>query len=155
MPAVTIAPADLVPFATIPEAKAVEMIADALSMATLVAPCIADEDFAHPGAAKAVIRGAILRWHDAGSGAVTQRSAGVYQETIDSTTRRNSMFWPSEIEQLQAMCRTAGDGGAFAVDTVGVETIQHAEICSLNFGSLYCSCGAILTQGLALWERDV
>jgi len=31
--------------------------------------------------------------------------------------------------------------GAFAIDMVGVSTI-HLPWCSLNFGALYCSCGA-------------
>lgn len=151
MPAVTITPDDLAPFASIPDEKAEAMIADALAMAGLVAPCITDEDFAHPDAAKAVIRGAILRWHEAGTGAVQQQTAGPYGQTLDTRQPRRSMFWPSEIEQLQSMCATDGSG-AFSIDTVPSAVIIHADICALNFGAQYCSCGAVLTQSLPLYE---
>lgn len=40
---------------------------------------------------------------------------------------------------------TAPTGGAFAVDTYGGSGV-HAAMCSLNFGALYCSCGADLTN---------
>lgn len=152
MTAVTISPSDLAPFADIDEAKAAAMIADALGMAKLIAPCIAEADFAYPDAAKAVIRGAVLRWNDAGTGAITTRQAGPYQQVIDSNTRRNNLFWPSEITQLQSMCRDSS--GAFAIDTAPAVAVVHADICSLNFGAEYCSCGAILTGYAPLWEND-
>ncbi|QDP43637.1 head-to-tail adaptor [Gordonia phage PhorbesPhlower] len=152
MPAVSLTPEDLVPFAVISESKALAMIEDALETARLIAPCIAEDDFAYPGAAKAVIRGAILRWNDTGAGGVTtQSTAGPISETV--TTTRRAMFWPSEIEQLQSMCRDGKKAGAFSVDTVPTENIQHADICSINFGATYCSCGAILTGMLPLWEN--
>lgn len=152
MPAVTITPDDLAPFATIDSAKAEAMIADALGMAKLIAPCIDTADFAYADAAKAVIRGAVLRWNDAGTGAVTTRQAGPYQQVIDSNTRRNNLFWPSEITQLQSMCRDSS--GAFAIDTAPEVKVIHADICALNFGAQYCSCGAILTGYAPLWETD-
>lgn len=151
MPAVEISPADLEPFATIDEVKAQAMIDDALAMARLVAPCIDTAEFEHAGAAKAVIRGAILRWHDSGSGAVSQRTAGPFGETIDTRQTRRSMFWPSEIEQLQKMCQAADSGGAWGYDALGCLLPQHADICALNFGATYCSCGAVLA-GAPLWE---
>lgn len=47
---------------------------------------------------------------------------------------------------------TSPTGGAFAVDTVRCAG-NHADICSLYFGALYCSCGADLTAGMyPLWE---
>jgi hypothetical protein len=115
MPAVTITPADLDPFADIDSAKAQAMIDDALGMATMVAPCILEDSFAFPDAAKAVIRGAILRWNDAGTGAITTRQAGPYQQVIDSNTRRNNLFWPSEITQLRGMC-ASNSRTAYVVD---------------------------------------
>lgn len=118
-------PADLAPFATIDEAKASAMIEDAEAMATLAAPCITDPTFQDDtglvSAVRAVLRGAILRWHDAGAGAVSQQSAGPFQQTLDTRQVRKGMFWPSEIEQLRDLCKTfAGehDGGAFEVDTM-------------------------------------
>lgn len=77
-------PADLTHFATIPRAKAAAMIEDALGMAAVVAPCITAGGFAHRRAAKAVLRGAILRWHEAGTGAVVSQTTGSYSQTIDN-----------------------------------------------------------------------
>lgn len=116
MPAVSITASDLEPFAEIPAAKAAAMIADALAMAAQAAPCILDSDFAHPDAAKAVIRGAILRWHAADSGAITQQTAGQYSMTIDSNTRRNGMFWPSEIRDLRRLCASSGSRRVYTTD---------------------------------------
>lgn len=139
-------PADLEPFATIPAEKAAAMIADAEATATLVAPCITSAEFAADAVKlaglKAILRGAILRWHDAGSGAVVQQAAGPFSQTVDQSKTRRGMFWPSEIEQLQALCRTADSGGAFTIDTVGVGLNVHSIGCSLRFGANYCSCGA-------------
>lgn len=46
---------------------------------------------------------------------------------------------------------TAPTGGAFAVDTVSLGTQSHADICALNFGGEYCSCGAVLTNLFPLY----
>ena len=40
---------------------------------------------------------------------------------------------------------TSPSGGAFSIDTFGGSG-SHLEFCSLNFGALYCSCGADLTN---------
>lgn len=151
MTAVSITPDDLAPFTDppIPIDRAAAMIADAMAMAALVAPCITEDTFAFPDAAKAVIRGAILRWNDAKTGAITKQSAGSFSLEIDSTQRRNGLYWPSEIEQLQGMCKGASDG-AFSVDTLGSDLTIHGETCSLRFGALYCSCGADIA-GFPLW----
>lgn len=121
MAAVTLTNADLAPFATIDADKADAMIADALAMAARVAPCIAESTFTYEAAAKAILRGAILRWHDAGTGAVTQQGAGPFQMSVDNRQQRRGMFWPSEIQQLQELCRD-GDptGQAFTIDTTPV-----------------------------------
>lgn len=141
MAAVSLIPADLAPFATIPEAKALAMIEDALAMAARVAPCIITDEFEYTAAAKAILRGAVLRWHDAGSGAVTQQQVGPFGQSIDTRQQRRGMFWPTEIEQLQDLCRgPEAPSGAFDVDTVGYGT-AHAAWCSLVFGATYCSCG--------------
>lgn len=152
MAAVTLTPADLAPFADIEQAKADEMIADALALATRVAPCIVEPDFEHAAAAKAVIRRAILRWNDAGSGAVTQRGAGPFQETVDNRQPHRSLFWPSEINELQDLCRENTGAKAYTVDMVGIGSV-HAEACSINFGANYCSCGADIA-GFPLWELE-
>jgi hypothetical protein len=156
--AVTITPDDLAPFAPdIPANKAAAMIEDVMAMAATVAPCITDPDFAHAGAAKAILRGAIIRWNKSDQGALTNSTESVddYNRswTFDTRQKRSGLFWPSEIEQLQALCRTTGPAGAFAVDTVGAATPVHADICALRFGAAYCSCGAVLTMNLPLYEN--
>lgn len=42
------------------------------------------------------------------------------------------------------------DSGAFDVDTVGSSTV-HMDVCSLNLGALYCSCGADIA-GYPIYE---
>lgn len=123
MAAVEISIDDLTAFAPdIDRALAQEMIVDALAMASApwVAPCVTETDFEYPAQAKAIIRGAILRWNDAGSGAVTQLSAGSFQQTIDNRTERKRMFWPSEITDLQRLCGAQRTGRAFTIDTTPV-----------------------------------
>lgn len=149
MPAVELTTDDLEPFATIPEAKAQAMIDDALALAARVAPCILTTDFASDAAAKAILRGAVLRWHEAGSGAFQAQQAGPFGQTFDTRQQRKGMFWPSEIEALQDLCRGDEASGAFSIDAVpALGNIGHADICALNFGALYCSCGAVLTNNL-------
>ncbi|MBF6363207.1 hypothetical protein IU447_24120 [Nocardia farcinica] len=145
---------DLAPFATIDAAKAAAMIADAEAMATNAAPCISEADFpaAKKAVVKAILRAAILRWNDTGSGAKTSMSALAFSQTIDTTNPRKGLFWPSEIEQLQNLCKTAETGGAFNVDTIPASLVAHAETCALVFGASYCSCGAELTGGIPLYE---
>ncbi|ADG96561.1 conserved hypothetical protein [Segniliparus rotundus DSM 44985] len=152
MPAVTITPADLAPFAVIEEPKALAMIADALAMARLVAPCVDKDDFPFADAAKAVIRGAILRWEESGSGAISQQTAGPFGQTLDTRSPRRGMFLPSEIEQLQKMCRNASSSGAFSIDTApNGGGVWHDDACNLAFGASWCSCGANLTGDGPLW----
>lgn len=116
MTAVEISTDDLEPFASIDEAKAEAMIEDALALAVLVAPCILDDDFAHPEAVKAILRGAILRWHDSGSGALAAETVGPFQQTLDTRQGRRSMFWPTEIEQLQRLCGSTSVAQASEID---------------------------------------
>jgi hypothetical protein len=141
-----ITPADLTPFIDgIDPAKAEAMIADALAMAARVAPCITDEAFEYAAAAKAILRGAVIRWHEAGSGAFQSTQTGPFGATVDTRQQRRGMFWPSEIEALQSLCASAETGGAFNIDTLSVGTLVHNDTCALNFGGTYCSCGAVLT----------
>lgn len=153
-----IIPDDLALFASIDEDKAQEMIDDAMAQAILVAPCLADEDelTTHQKAAvKAILRRAVLRWNEVGVGGVTQqqRTAGPFSEsqTVSTSTSRG-LFWPSEIDQLQAICSavTGGTSGAFTIDTAPSSGL-HAEICALVFGANYCSCGASIA-GHPLYE---
>jgi hypothetical protein len=143
---VLIAPADLAPFAIIDSAKAAAMIIDAIAMATLAAPCLADTTKLTPvqlAATKAVLRAAILRWNDAGSGAVQTSTMGPFNMAVDTKQPRRQMFWPSEITDLQKICRddTTSDGGAFSIDTAAPPVQFHSVLC--GFGGGACTCGAI------------
>jgi hypothetical protein len=117
--ATTLALSDLTPFADIPDEKALAMIDDALALAARVAPCILENTFEFDAAARAILRGAILRWNEAGTGAMQQQNAGPFGMQIDTRQQRRGMFWPSEITQLQELCRD-GDlqGQAFTIDTM-------------------------------------
>ncbi|OKH70688.1 hypothetical protein EB73_11525 [Mycobacterium sp. SWH-M3] len=110
---------DLEPFApNLPEDRAAAMIADANALAAVVAPCIVAGDFQYQDAARAILRAAVLRWIDQGSGAQPALVAGPFGATPQSQPRR-SLLWPSEIAQLQRLCG-GGRGQAFAIDTVEV-----------------------------------
>lgn len=102
-------PADLTAFADIKPDKAAAMIDDIESMAVRAAPCLIDPEFradaALMGAAKAIIRQAVLRRNDAGSGALTNVGAGSFQQTTDTRQPTMGLLWPSEIVQLSDLCR--------------------------------------------------
>lgn len=121
---------DLTPFAAIDSNKATAMVADVTAMAALAAPCLSDISSltAHQiAAAKAVLRGAVLRWNDAGTGALASQTAGPYSQTFDNRTPRRVLFWPSEITALQKICVDPTDGGAFSIDTAAAEPMRsHA-----------------------------
>lgn len=153
MAAAYLSVADLEPFATIEPAKAQAMIDDAVALAARVAPCILEAGFLHEAAARAILRGAVLRWYEAGTGALQTQQVDDYSYTVDNRQQRRGLFWPSEIEQLQNLCKTDGPSGAFSVDTVGAAVEQHSDICALRFGAVYCSCGAVLTMNLPLYEN--
>lgn len=150
--------ADLAPFATIESDKADAMIDDAEAQAMLVAPCIADlnktDDAVKFAAVKAILRSAILRWEDAGSGAITsvQESAGPFQQTQSNDTSkiRKGAFWPSEIDRLQMICKSDEGKGAFSVDTAPSGGL-HLPWCSSYWGALYCSCGVDIA-GYPIYE---
>lgn len=117
--AVTLTIDDLTPFApALDEAKANAMIADALALAARVAPCILEVDFEYDEAAKAILRGAILRWNDSGNGAYVQQTAGQFSVVTDNRQGRKSMFWPSEINELAALCGSGATRGAYMVDMI-------------------------------------
>lgn len=106
------------------------MVDGANAKASRVAPCLtwADEDETHPAPtadqlaeAKLVLIGAVKRWSETGSGALSAQVAGPFQQTVDTRQRTGFNLWPSEIEGLQEICRAVGSGGtgrAFEVDTM-------------------------------------
>lgn len=155
MTAVTLTVDDLTPFAPdIDEHKAELMIEDALATAAVVAPCILDDDFEHSGAAKAILRKAVLRWNDAGTGVITQLSAGSFQQTTDNRTEHKSLLWPSELTKLEQLCGLSRRGRAFTIDTTPPNSGPgvHSAECSLRFGGIACTCGASINGiGGPLW----
>jgi hypothetical protein len=142
VPAVVITPDDLAPFATIEPAKAQAMIEDALALAARVAPCINDPEFMYDDAAKAILRGAILRWNEAGTGSVQYQTAGAYSVSVDTKQPRRSMFWPSEITDLQQLCQETQEAKAFSVDTAPQLGPLHPPFCGIYFGGV-CDCGIV------------
>lgn len=143
-------PSDLSPFATIDEAKALAMIEDAEATAATVAPCITEsgflEDDTRVAYVRAVIRGAVLRWNESGTGAYQAQTAGPFGVTMDTRQQRRGMFWPSEISELQDACkrfRGVGDAKAYAVPIGRWDSFAaHSDVCDLAFGALRCSCGS-------------
>ena len=118
-------PADLAPFADIDEAKAAAMIEDVEARAAQAAPCITTPEFLadepRTGAVRAILRQAVLRWNDAGTGVFTQLGAGPYQASSDNRQERKALLWPSEISDLRDICASfSGDtaAGAFELDTL-------------------------------------
>ena len=93
-------------------------IEDAEAMALLAAPCLSGALSAGQSAGlRAILREALMRWKDVGTGAVTQQQAGPWMQSIDTTKQRRGMFWPSELEQLRALCGTR-TLRAFEIDTM-------------------------------------
>ena len=92
-------------------------IEDAEAMALLAAPCLSGALSAGQSAGlRAILREALMRWKDVGTGAVTQQQAGPWMQSIDTTKQRRGMFWPSELDQLRALCGTR-TLRAFDIDT--------------------------------------
>lgn len=141
------------------------MVAGANARAARVAPCltwtgIPDTEPA-PTAdqlaeAKLVLLGAVKRWAEAGSGALSAQTAGPFGQTIDTRQRTGYNLWPSEITDLQAICATGTTGRqAFSFDTAAACS-AHLPWCNLAFGANWCSCGADLTaEQYPLYEGGV
>ncbi len=67
--------------------------------------------------AKLVLVGAVKRWAESGSGAVSQQTAGPFGMSVDTRQRAGFNLWPSEIEALQEICASSATGRAYEVDT--------------------------------------
>jgi len=117
---------DLAPFATIEATKAEAMIEDAEAMAVLAAPCITADTFTNTTAVKAILRGAILRWNEAGTGALSTQQAGPYGMSLDTRQERRGMFWPSELTQLQGLCGTTA--GIYSVSLAGPDPVPSIDL---------------------------
>lgn len=139
----------------------VALVDGANAKATRVAPCLGwDGTVADQPApsldqideARLVLIGAVKRWAETGSGSLQSQTAGPFGMQVDTRQRTGFNLWPSEIEALQEICSTGATGReAFAIDTAGAVGVTHAESCALNFGALYCDCGADIA-GFPLFE---
>lgn len=112
---------DLIPFApNLSEDKAEVMIIDALALAARVAPCLLGDELpeADAAAAKAILRGAILRWNDQGTGEQPQLVAGIFQMNPSQGQPRRSLLLPSEIKDLTAICGGSSPRRAYMVDLI-------------------------------------
>lgn len=113
--------ADLLVFSPgIDQVKAQGMIDDASALAVLAAPCIDTVTFTNLTAVKAILRGAILRWEDSGSGALSAQTAGPFGQTLDTRQQRKGMFWPSEIVLLQSLCAS---GSSYTLSLAGPDPV--------------------------------
>jgi hypothetical protein len=132
------------------------MVAGANAKASRVAPCLTWDgsvtDQPAPSAdqlaeAKLVLIGAVKRWAEVSNGALQSQTAGPFGMTVDTRQRTGFNLWPSEIEGLQDICSagTESSSGAFSITPSGSYS-AHMPWCSINFGALYCSCGADLTN---------
>lgn len=95
--------------ATLDQAQADDMIATAWARAGQAAPCLKDAgddtlDAEDLEIVKDVLRSAILRWVERGSGAVVSRSAGEYGETLARIDDSGNLFRPGEIRDLKQVC---------------------------------------------------
>lgn len=157
----TIDPAEILAFNNDLPSDVVEiLIRDALAMARRVAPCIDDVDFQFADAATAIIRSAVLRWAESGSGGITQKqtTAGPFGQTtsFDNRQTRRSLFFPSEIKELEALC-SAGNSKAFAIDTVPAARtgcVAGVAGCGYLVGTLNTPCqvcGEVLRPEAGQW----
>lgn len=159
MGAVRLDPADVAGFVPGEDADNLAvMCADVSALAQASAPCLRDdEDLPEHtvAAALAIMRGAVIRWSDADSGAVQQQTLGPFSQTVDTSMRKGGLLWPSEIRQLQQLCRDAeSESGrkAFQVSLLPPRSEpRHSPMCDLWFGGAACSCGAGLTDDGPLW----
>lgn len=135
-------------------AMAALWVEGANARASRVAPCLASTDPAPTddqiAEAKLVLIGAITRWAQAGAGAFQSQTIGPYGVTLDTRQRGGFNLWPSEITQLQDICKNGSESSAYSFDTVGCSP-YHSPICSIYFGSDNCSCGASIA-GEAIYE---
>jgi len=109
------------------EVTAKGMIADAIAQARLAAPCLTDEDKLSEDQRaqyKAILRAAIIRWEDAGSGAASSEmlvgGRFTQQRVIGSPGQRRGLLWPSEIDLLRQICGTGRRAGT--VDVTPIQT---------------------------------
>lgn len=123
-----------------------DFVDGANAKASRVAPCLDSTDpvptDGQLAEAKLVLLGAIKRWGEAGSGALSQQVTGPFQVSVDTRQRVGYNLWPSEISALQDICKNGADSSqaAFSI-TPGRDGLGlHYPFCDLYFGGIACTC---------------
>ena len=77
----------------------------------------------------------------------TQVTVSVDDASTSKTYRSGKGLVSIRDEWWTLLGLSEGSGGAYALDLAGGWSgSPHADICAVNFGGLYCSCGAVLTN---------
>lgn len=151
------------------EDEAKVFIKSAWARAITLAPCLGDpEKFSNLKPeqleiVKEILREVVIRRAERGSGAYSQEGAADYSRTLRDIG--SSVFRPSEIRDLQAVCSDVTRRPRASTIPTGWDTPgpQHASWCAVNFSGgvlaapgtpRWCDCGADLTcDGSPLWVR--
>lgn len=150
-------PADVTPFTDVDTARIDILIEDAEVFATLAAPPLADPaplTETQRAQVKTILRRAVIREADAGTGAKTQEVAGPYSYTVDTRKANDVSFLTEEEEDaLRGVVGIVKSTQAFNTDvTPAPGYSDHLPWCDLMFGGLTCSCGVSLTGYFPLYE---
>ena len=107
-----------------------------------------------PDAAKVdyVVRQAVVE-HIRHPDDATQVTISVDDASTSKTYRSSRGRVTIQDEWWTLLGLSGESGGAFALDMGGSYVVTHANVCSLNFGALYCSCGADIA-GFPIFEVD-
>ena len=98
--------------------KAAAMIRSVRARAVSIAPCLnGDLTPDQVETVRAILLDAVVRWADAGSGAVTHQAAGPFTQTVDARVDRRGAFIKSELDDLRGICDEVRgmSSGAFSI----------------------------------------
>lgn len=111
---------------------------------------LADFDGTYPATVKAIALTAAARAYTNPQG-LTSETIGEYSYR---RTGGSGVYLTAEEKSAISAAGGVEASGIFAVDTVGT-SVTHADICAVNFGAIYCSCGALLSLAGPLWETEL
>jgi hypothetical protein len=119
-------PADVTPLVDIELARLAVLIEDAETFATMAAPPLADPltlTEQQRAQVKTILRRAVVRESDSGTGAKVQESAGVYAYTVDTRTARSVSFLTEEEQDtLRGIVGLGRSTTAFTIDLAPTST---------------------------------
>lgn len=82
---------------------------------------------------------------------LTQETTGPFSASYGNAS--TDVYLTSKEADLVKQAAADTSIGIFSIDTAPLVGAIHAEVCALNFGANYCSCGASLA-GYPLYEQD-